>query len=87
MRDGVDSTAWTNPVGIARRSLAFDRTHQRGRPKLEGRKVRVRGNVGSGEAAVASAVCVSEREKAREREGKGEKEKERSRASERIDSG
>lgn len=45
MRDGVDSTAWTNPVGIARRSLAFDRTHQRGRPTLEGRKVRVRGTL------------------------------------------
>lgn len=43
MQDGVDSTAWTNPVGIARRALAFDRTRQRGRPKLEGRKVRVRG--------------------------------------------
>lgn len=43
MQDGVDSIAWTNPVGIARRALAFDRTRQRGRPKLEGRKVRVRG--------------------------------------------
>lgn len=32
MRDGVDSAARTNPVGIARRALAFDRTHDRRRP-------------------------------------------------------